>query len=104
MNLRRADIGPGITAEGDQVVDIADQLETMSTMRDEGKIGAIGLSGVTLERLRAALPAGIACVQNAYGVLHRANEALVGLCLTRESRGPRSSPRRGLPRPPQGRR
>jgi aryl-alcohol dehydrogenase-like predicted oxidoreductase len=81
VNLRRVDVGPGITAEGNQVVDIDDQLEAMITMREEGKIGAIGLSAVSLEGLRAALPAGIACVQNAYNLLNRADEALVRLCL-----------------------
>lgn len=38
--LRRADVGSGLTAEGDQVVDIDDHLAAMIAMRDEGKIGA----------------------------------------------------------------
>ena len=80
VNLRRADIGPGLKAEGDQVVDIDDQLATMIALRDEGKIGAIGLSAVDLERLERALPAGIACVQNAYSLLSREAEALLRLC------------------------
>ena len=81
VNLRRADVGPGLTAEGDQVVDIDDQLAAMIAMRDEGKIGAIGLSAVDLERLTRALPAGIACVQNAYSLVSREGEALLRLCL-----------------------
>ena len=36
VNLRRADVGPGLKAEGDQVVDIDDQLAVMVAMRDEG--------------------------------------------------------------------
>lgn len=80
VNLRRADVGPGLRAEGDQVVDIDDQLATMIALRDEGKIGAIGLSAVDLERLERALPAGIACVQNAYSLLSREAEALLRLC------------------------
>lgn len=44
VNLRRLDAGPGLRAEGDQVVGIDDQLAVMTAMRDEGKIGAIGLS------------------------------------------------------------
>ena len=44
VNLRRADVGPGLTAEGDQVVDIDDQMAVMIAMRQEGKVGAIGLS------------------------------------------------------------
>ena len=81
VNLRRADVGPGLSAEGDQVVDIDDQLAVMVAMRDEGKIGAIGLSAVDLERLNRALPAGIACVQNAYSLVSRESEALLQLCL-----------------------
>src|ERR1700761_8361922 len=61
VNLRRADVAPGLIAEGDQVVDLDDQLATMTALRDEGKIGAIGLSHVSAEQLRRALPAGIVC-------------------------------------------
>ena len=81
VNLRRADVGPGLSAEGDQIVDIDDQLAVMVAMRDEGKIGAIGLSAVDLKRLKRALPAGIACVQNAYSLVSRESEALLQLCL-----------------------
>ncbi len=81
VNLRRLDVGPGIRAEGDQVVDIDDQLAVMIALRDEGKIGAIGLSAVTIDGLRRALPAGIACVQNAYSVVGRQFEAMLELCL-----------------------
>ncbi|MEO3796607.1 aldo/keto reductase [Nonomuraea sp. B10E15] len=80
VNLRRLDIGPGIRAEGDQVVDLDDQLAVLTAMRDEGKIGAIGLGSVTLDGLRRALPAGIACVQNAYSLVTRDDEDLVRLC------------------------
>ena len=52
----------------------------MIAMRDEGKIGAIGLSAVDPERLHRALPAGIACVQNAYSVVRREAEPLLELC------------------------
>lgn len=79
--LRRLDVGPGIKAEGDQIVPIEDQLATMTALRDEGKIGAIGLSGITLDALRAALPAGIAAVQNAYNVINRDDEDLLTLCV-----------------------
>ncbi|GAA1354006.1 aldo/keto reductase [Streptomyces beijiangensis] len=81
VNLRRLDAGPGLRAEGDQVVDIDDQLAVMTAMRDEGKIGAIGLSSVTLDGLRRALPAGIVCVQNAYSLVARDDEELLRLCL-----------------------
>jgi aryl-alcohol dehydrogenase-like predicted oxidoreductase len=80
VNLRRLDTGPGLRAEGDQVVDIDDQLAVMTAMREEGKIGAIGLSSVTLEGLRQAIPAGIACVQNAYSLVARDDEDMLVLC------------------------
>lgn len=81
VNLRRMDTGPGIQASADQVVDLDDQLAMMIALRDEGKVGAIGLSGVTLDVLRRALPAGIACVQNAYSVVSRGDEEMLRLCI-----------------------
>lgn len=84
VNLRRLDLGPGLRAERDQIVDIDDQLAEMIALRDEGKIGAIGLSGVPVETVRHALPAGITCVQNAYSVLDRSQEDTLRLC-TEES-------------------
>jgi pyridoxine 4-dehydrogenase len=81
VNLRRADVRPGVTAEGEQLVDLDDQLEVMTALRDEGKIGAIGLSAVTTGILRRALPAGIACVQNAYSLVGRADEEMLELCV-----------------------
>jgi pyridoxine 4-dehydrogenase len=80
VNLRRADIQPGIVAAGDQVVDLDDQLAELVAMRDEGKIGAIGLSNVCLDQVEQALPAGIVCVQNSYSLLDRSGEALLELC------------------------
>ncbi|MEV0785403.1 aldo/keto reductase [Streptomyces sp. NPDC050423] len=80
VNLRRLDTGPGLVAEGDQVVDLDDQLAVMTALRDEGKIGAIGLSGVTLDVLRRALPAGIVCVQNLYSLVTRGDEEMLRLC------------------------
>jgi pyridoxine 4-dehydrogenase len=80
VNLRRMDGPPGILAEGDQLVDLDSQLAELAALRDGGKIGGIGLSNVSLEQLRQALPVGIACVQNAYSVLDRSGEALLALC------------------------
>lgn len=80
VNLRRMDLGPGVRAEGDQVVDLDDQLAEMIALRDEGKVGAIGISSVPLDVLRRALPAGIACVQNAYSLLDRSQEEMVDVC------------------------
>lgn len=84
VNLRRMDARPGITAEGDQVVDLDDQLAVMTALRDEGKIGRIGLSAVTTAILRRALPAGIACVQNAYSLVGRGDEDMLELCLAED--------------------
>lgn len=81
VNLRRAETGPGLRAEGDQIVDIDDQLAVMTALRDEGKIGAIGLSNVGIDELRRGLPAGIACVQNAYSLVARGDEEMLRLCL-----------------------
>jgi len=80
VNLRRADVPPGITATGDQVVDLDSQLAELIALRDEGKIGGIGLSQVSLAQLRQALPAGIACVQNLYNVLTRGQEDVLTEC------------------------
>jgi pyridoxine 4-dehydrogenase len=80
VNLRRLDSGPGLRPSGDQVVGLDDQLAVMTALRDEGKIGAIGLSSVTLDGLRHALPAGIACVQNAYSLASRDDEDMLELC------------------------
>ncbi len=77
VNLRRLDAAPGIIAEGEQRVDLDDQLAELTALRDEGKIGGIGLSNVSAAQLRQALPAGIACVQNSYSVLDRAAEPVL---------------------------
>ena len=79
--LRRADVGPGLRAEGDQVVAIEDQMEVMIALRNEGKIGAIGLSAVTLEGVTRVLSAGIAAVQNAYSLVNRQFEDELQLCM-----------------------
>jgi len=78
--LRRLDVQSAITASGDQVVPIEDQLAAFTAMLDEGKIGAIGLSAITADRLRAALPVGIAAVQNEYSLVSRADEETLALC------------------------
>jgi pyridoxine 4-dehydrogenase len=79
VNLRRMDAAEG--APAGQQIDLDDQLAAMVSLRDEGKIGAIGLSNVTLEEVRHALTgAEIACVQNAYNLLQRDDEPLVQFC------------------------
>ncbi len=80
VNLRRLDARPGILAEGDQRVDLDSQLAELIALRDEGKIDGIGLSNVSADQLLSALPAGIACVQNAYSLLDRSSEPVLTLC------------------------
>ncbi|MFJ9537640.1 aldo/keto reductase [Streptomyces sp. NPDC101225] len=80
VNLRRADAPPGLIAEGDQKVDLDSQLAELSALRDAGKIGGIGLSNVSADQLRQALPAGVACVQNDFSVLERTAEPVLALC------------------------
>ncbi|BBZ10605.1 aldo/keto reductase [Mycobacterium branderi] len=81
VNLRRMDLGPGLEPEGDQIVDVDDQLAEMIALRDEGKIGAIGISAVPVDVVQRALPAGIVCVQNPYSLLDRSQEATLELCV-----------------------
>src|SRR5258708_22148900 len=66
------------------VVDLDSQLAEMIALRAEGKIGGIGVSTVSIDQLRQALPAGLACVQNAYNLLDRADEPLLALCRERD--------------------
>jgi aryl-alcohol dehydrogenase-like predicted oxidoreductase len=80
VNLRRVDRLPGLVATGDQIVDLDAQLAEFVALRDEGKIGSIGLSHVSVEQLRCALPAGIVCVQNLYNMLDRSAEPLLDAC------------------------
>lgn len=62
---------------------LADQLGALAELRDEGKLDLIGLSNVGEDSVRAGIDQGgrgIACVQNAYSVLDRTDEAIVQLC------------------------
>jgi pyridoxine 4-dehydrogenase len=61
-----------------------DQLAAMVDARDDGLIGAIGLSNVSLPQLLHALDqTAIACVQNAYHFADRAAEPLLAECRQR---------------------
>ena len=84
VNLRRADAGPGLRAEGDQIVGIDDQMAELIALRTAGKIQSIGLSAVNGEGIQRALSAGIACVQNAYSLVSRECEDLLTMCLDRQ--------------------
>jgi aryl-alcohol dehydrogenase-like predicted oxidoreductase len=83
VNLRRLDTRPGIVAEGEQLVDLDDQLAELTALREAGKIGAIGLSQVSAAQVAQAAPAGLACVQNLYSVLDRTSEPVLDECRAR---------------------
>jgi pyridoxine 4-dehydrogenase len=66
----------------DQLFD--DQLSVMIQARDEGLIGGIGLSNINRERLLHALGhTEIACVQNAFNLVHRESAAVLEECTAR---------------------
>jgi aryl-alcohol dehydrogenase-like predicted oxidoreductase len=72
MNLRRH-------AEADVPFD--EQVAAMVALRDEGLIGAIGLSNVTLEQYRSARNVTeITCVQNGYNLADRSDQRLLDIC------------------------
>ena len=60
---------------------IAERFETMLELQREGKIKHIGLSNIVQSQLEEALTMGeVVCVQNAYGVLNRADDELLATC------------------------
>ena len=77
LRLLGAERDPGDRATR---VDLDSQLAEMIALRAEGKIGGIGISSVNVQQFRQALPAGIACVQNEYNLLDRADEPVLKLC------------------------
>jgi len=66
-------------------VPLARTIETFETLRDEGLIGAWGLSNYDADGVREALAVGTpAVVQNSYSLLDRADEdAVIPLCSER---------------------
>jgi pyridoxine 4-dehydrogenase len=78
VNLRLMGDGEG---EPGPPVAFEEQLATMVELREEGKIGGVGLSNVTLEQLKAGLAhTRIACVQNQMSLVQRDAEPLLELC------------------------
>jgi pyridoxine 4-dehydrogenase len=78
VNLRLMGDEAGETGSA---VPFEEQLTTMVELREEGKIGGIGLSNVTLEQLRTGLAhTQIACVQSQMSLLQRDTEPLLDLC------------------------
>ncbi|GLZ00718.1 aldo/keto reductase [Actinoplanes sp. NBRC 103695] len=65
----------------DPGVPIADQVGTLRELQEEGKIGHLGLSEVTVEELaEARRHATIATVQNRYSIVDREHEAVLDAC------------------------
>jgi pyridoxine 4-dehydrogenase len=64
---------------------LTEQLGALEDMRQEGKLDLIGISNATTDTVRRALElTDIACVQNGYSVVNRADEDELALC---EERG-----------------
>jgi pyridoxine 4-dehydrogenase len=58
-----------------------DQLQAMIAARDDGLIGAVGLSSVTLAHLRYATKfVDVACVQNEYHLAERGSQSVLEEC------------------------
>ena len=67
----------------DPAVPLEDQVGELKSLADEGKIGFIGLSEVTVDQLKAAEAiAPIATVQNLYNLANRSSEELVNYSAT----------------------
>jgi pyridoxine 4-dehydrogenase len=74
VNLRR---------HPDSDVSLAEQLDLMDALRQEGLIGGIGLSTVDLEQYRAAQARiDVACVQNAYNLADTSDADVYEACRT----------------------
>lgn len=62
-------------------VPLDEQVGAMVALRDEGLVGAIGLSNVTLDEYRAARrQTDVACVQNAYNLVDRQTGDVLAAC------------------------
>jgi aryl-alcohol dehydrogenase-like predicted oxidoreductase len=60
---------------------LAEQLGTLEELREAGKLDLIGISNATTDTVRRALElTDIACVQNSYSVVNRANERELVFC------------------------
>ncbi|WP_446664766.1 oxidoreductase [Flexivirga sp. B27] len=63
---------------------LEDQLAAMQDIVSEGLLETFGVSNVSQTQARSAIDAGAVCVQNAYNLLHRDDEATLRLCAERE--------------------
>jgi pyridoxine 4-dehydrogenase len=66
----------------DAKVPLADQIGVLTQLQDEGKIGAIGLSEVTVDQIDEVRKlADIATVQNLYNLTNRKSEDVLDYCV-----------------------
>jgi pyridoxine 4-dehydrogenase len=78
VNLRL--MGDGAPA-GFVPVPLEEQLAEMVALRDEGKIGGVGISTATLDQVDTAIAlADIVCVQNPFSLLDRHDHAVLDRC------------------------
>jgi aryl-alcohol dehydrogenase-like predicted oxidoreductase len=83
VNLRIHGDDPNSAADVDRAL-FDRQLTAMITARDEGLIGGIGLSSITVEHLQIALDrTEIVTVQNAYNLVDRTSQPVLDLCTER---------------------
>lgn len=78
VNLRRMDGEHELAPE--QAVSLPDQMAEMIKLRDEGKIGGIGISAAGLADVQA-VSSEIVCVQNPYSLLDRHDEEVLQHCI-----------------------
>jgi pyridoxine 4-dehydrogenase len=72
VNLRR---------HPDSEVPFEEQLDAMNMFREEGLIGAVGLSNVTIDEYNVGKArTEVACVQNAYNLIDRSDQAVFDAC------------------------
>lgn len=62
---------------------LAEQLAAMQELVSDGLLEAFGVSNVSQAEAGTAIDAGAVCVQNAYNLLHRDDEATLRLCAER---------------------
>ncbi|HSL63447.1 MAG TPA: aldo/keto reductase [Gaiellaceae bacterium] len=75
-----------LTHEPDPATPVADTFVALERLRDEGLVGAVGVSNVDVRELDEALAAAtVAAVQNAYSLLDRESEPVVERCRDREA-------------------
>jgi pyridoxine 4-dehydrogenase len=78
VNLRLFD-------EHDSEGQLSEQLGALEDLRQEGKLDLIGISNASVDTVRRALElVDLACVQNAYSIVNRAEADELALCEERE--------------------